>query len=339
MRNSLIVKMDNVKHNIEVIRKNKQACLMVKGNAYGAGFGVIEKLVNLGYDYFGVSTIQEALTLRKINSEIRILIVSYVDQNELPLIVENNFEITVYNMKMLNQIDQSVKFHLKFDTGMGRLGFSEAEANAVLKTIQTKKLKPIGIYSHLACAAIEEKSETQITTFKSILKVFEPKIKFEYIHLLNTTGSIKYDTTFDNLVRIGIGMWGYVANFVEQQAYASHLKPAFSLMSVISMIKDYDGFIGYDHIEHTTGRIVTIPVGYHDGLDRRLTGYQIPNVGKIVGKVCMDQIMVQTTESLQENQSIFIFENLDIYDLVAYCQTTVYELISPLANRMERIYR
>ncbi len=338
MNHMLKINKQNVINNIDTCRNGKDVCLMVKANTYGLGIEPVKMLIELGYTMFGVSTLEEALKLRALNSDITILIVSYIELSDIQLCIDNDLTFTLYDRSMLNQLTGDAKFHLKVDTNMGRLGFQLDELADVAEYLTTHNLQPQGIFSHLACASETDKTEIAITNFEYALKVFK-EFDFKYIHLLNTYGSLNYDTKFDNLVRIGIGIWGYLANAHEANLSRKALKPALSLELTISHVKKYSGFVSYDHLDQVEGTVLTVPLGYHDGFARSLRGYKIPDVGTVVGNVNMCQHMVLANGDKVYNRGDYyqLFTGNQLYDICNYGQFTTYEFLVSLSDRIKRV--
>lgn len=337
MNHSLKISKEKVISNIETCRGDKEVCLMVKANTYGLGNQALQMLIDEGYTYFGVSTLEEALNVRSLSADVDILIVSYIHLEEIEVCEQNNISFTVYDFKMLSKLSDKSKFHLKIDTNMGRLGFQLNELGDVKEYLSSNQLKPVGIFSHLACASNQPKTEIAIDNFKYALDVFD-NFDFKYIHLLNSYGSLNYDTEFDNLVRIGIGMWGYLASRDEAEMNRKELKPSLTLDLNISHEKQYEGFISYDHIDEVDGNIITVPLGYHDGFYRAFTGYHIEGVGTIKGKVNMCQHMIELEDDvmLERGNMYNLFTGNDLYKLCDYGNITTYEFLVALSNRIKR---
>lgn len=337
MNHCLEIDKHKVKNNIELCRGDKHVCLMVKANTYGIGDQGLALLIELGYRFFGVSTLEEGLKIRSLNKDVKIILVSYIDINDLPVAIANDITLTVYDFAVLNQLPDDATFHLKIDTNMGRLGFQLDELDDVRQCLNERRLVPEGIFSHLACASDELKTRQAISNFEAALDVFHD-FDFEYIHLLNTYGSLNYDTKFDNLVRIGIGIWGYLATGDEAKLSHKQLQPALALELTIAHVKTYNGYLSYDHLDKVNGVVYTCPLGYHDGFSRKLRGYLIPNVGTVVGNVNMCQHMVLSNQSAnyQRGQRYPLFSGETLYDLCQYGEFTTYEFLVSLSNRIKR---
>lgn len=337
MNHQLIIDKQKVIDNINLCKGDKEVCLMVKANTYGLGDQALDMLIDLGYSFFGVSTLEEGLKLRSKNKDIKILLVSYLELSDLQLAIDNNITITVFDFKLLNALTDNVNFHLKIDTNMGRLGFQLNELDDVCNYLIDRGLQPEGIFSHLACASVEQKTKQAISNFEYALDIFSD-FNFRYIHLLNSYGSLNYDTQFDNLVRIGIGMWGYLANGQEAAMSRRKLQPALSLELTISHVKEYNGYVSYDHLDQVSGIVYTSPMGYHDGFSRKFRGYVVPDVGTIVGNVNMCQHMVLNSRKVpyERGQLYFLFKGESLYDLCQYGEITTYEFLVSLSNRIQR---
>lgn len=341
MNGKLEINISKIISNIELIKGNKQACIAVKGNAYGVGMEIVDYLIKYGYDFFGVSTVEEALFVRSKSKSVKILIFSAIFNEDLKIIRQNDIMFTVYDFELLSKLQKEDKFHLKFDVGMGRLGFNILETPKVIGALSKKDLNVTGIYTHLPEVDNDKKSLEQMKSFEKIISKFK-KIQNEipYIHLYNSIGALKYKTTFDNLVRPGLGIYGYYGNEEDFQKYDFKIKPALKLSAKISLIKDYSGEIGYDGIDTVEGKIATLMIGYHDGITQMYQHYKIPHVGKVVGKICMCQMMIQLDAENIKTKSDFvtIFEKDSIYLLAKHTGTSVYELLSTLSPRIQRIY-
>jgi len=204
--NILEISRSAVAQNLKLLRStNKEVCCMVKGYSYGIGDDGIQLLIDQGVSFFGVSNFNEAVSLRKLNHDCNILITTYVDATDLHRAVELNLIVTIFDFEGLSEVIPNLRYHLKIDTGMNRLGFCHSTIDQLLITLKNNNFSPEGIYSHLYNAADETASLQQISQFELILKQLS-EFEFHYIHIHNSLGTIKYQTTFDNLVRPGLGL-------------------------------------------------------------------------------------------------------------------------------------
>ncbi len=333
----LEIDLDQVQRNIDIVRKDKRACLMVKANNYGVGYDVIPNLVERGYDFFGVTTIEEADIVRSYAPNAEILIVGYVDESCYEHAIKSNYTLTIFSMQTLYTIKEGLKYHLKFDTGMGRIGFFVEQIDEVKSYIEMRGHYPKGIYTHCPEAINQEFTLKQIEIFKDIVSEFED-YNFEFIHLQNSVGCQLYDLDFCNLVRPGISIWGYYADNEEKEIVEAicgeTIKPALRLTAKVHMVKQYEGLIGYDLSEHVDGLIGTVRIGYHDGFSRRLNGFEFATGERVVGKVCMCQAFLDLNTEIDKIE-IFGEEN-SIYNLASYAGLTIYEFLVSLSPRILR---
>ncbi len=337
MNHILNINKDNVIDNINKCKGSKEVCLMVKADTYGLGNSALKMLIDLGYKFFGVSTFEEAMNIRRLNKSVKILIVSYINLDEIEKCIQNNITFTVYDFDGLKHVSKDALFHVKIDTNMGRLGFQLNEVEQLKNELIRLELKPEGVFSHLACASNNEKTKQVINVFAETVNKFKD-FDCKYIHLYNTYGSLNYDTSFDNLVRVGIGIWGYFATRDEAKTSQKQLKPAIDLDVTVSHVKRYNGAISYDHLDKIDGTVLTIPLGYHDGILRKMRHFEINNIGIIVGNINMCQHMILFNDSFKvaKGDCIPYFQNEQLYDICDYCQITTYEFLVNLSGRIKR---
>lgn len=329
----LIVDLDIVKQNIELLANGKKPCLMVKASQYHV-LENIDPLVKMGYDFFGVSTLEEALTILD-EFDVNVLIVTPISIEDMKKHNDPRLHFSVVDFKTLNAVDNSFNLHLNFDTGMGRIGFRVDQLANVVDVVKTNNLELQGVYTHFPCANDQLYTISQIQLFKSVVdELAYNNINPTYIHCQNSLGCVLYNLDWCNMVRPGIGIWGYGAN--QAEANLTPITPSLKLVAPVSFIKHYRGAIGYDHLDEVDGTIVTIKMGYNDGLDRRLRGYNF-NPGKIVGNICMCQTMLEVPdESVNE---IIIFDGSSLYDIIDYIGCSAYEFLCGLSYRIHRVYK
>jgi alanine racemase len=361
-RTKVTVNLSAIKHNVAYYRKHlpqyvKVLC-MVKADAYGAGTGVVSPyLEQLGVDYFGVAFADEGVQLKQLGIEKPIIVMN-PDPEHAELIIAHELEPAIYSFSQLDEfirvlIQQgrtAYPIHLKFDTGMHRLGFSPAEKEQLLAIIKAQpEVKIQGIYSHLADADNSKTSDftqQQITVFETVISFFRKHISYDFsAHLLNSEGALRYPNQAFDMVRIGISLYG----FTENQQLKTELTQAITWSSAVSQVKAIQSgdFIGYgcSYQAENDMTIAIIPVGYADGFRRSLSN----GVGKVVingqlcpvvGRVCMDMIMVDVTNlPVHENDEVELIGSRQSMDeFAAAMQTIPYEVMTGLSNRMQRIY-
>ncbi len=338
---SSVLKVDysSLKNNLKVLSEKKEVLIPVKANAYGLGYDIVDFFLSEGYLNYGVSTIKEAIIVRKKSKEAKILLFGSVFLEDLDNIKKYNITISVYDFEMLNIIDKDISFHLKFDLGMGRLGFLKDQKEEVLNIIKEKNLLVSGIYTHFPATDNYDLTIGQIQNFKNIVDYFKSSIDIEYVHMFNGVGALKYNTDFDNLIRPGLATYGYFSNMDIKKEIGNKIKESLELCVRVGHKKEYDDFIGYDMTQKVKGNVITIPLGYHDGLKMQYQGYKIKNIGEFVGKICMCQSMILLDDNnINKGDWISIFKGEDIYKLSSFSGVSVYEIIATLGNRIKREY-
>jgi len=361
-RTKVTVSLSAIKHNVTYYRKRlpkhvKVLC-MVKADAYGAGASVVAPyLAQLGIDYFGVAFADEGVQLKQLGIEKPIIVMN-PDPEHAELIIAHGLEPAIYSFAQLDEfirvlIQQgktAYPIHLKFDTGMHRLGFSPSDKEQLLSIINAQPEITIkGIYSHLADADNGNAAAftlQQIAVFESVISYFRKYVSVDLCaHLLNSEGALRYPNQSFDMVRIGISLYG----FTENEQLKNELTPAISWSSAVSQVKSVQSgdFIGYGCSFQAKDdmTIAIIPVGYADGFRRNLSngvGHVIINEHKckVVGRVCMDMIMVDVTNlGVNENDDVeLIGVHQSMEEFAANMQTIPYEVMTGISKRMQRIY-
>lgn len=352
MKAKLYINKENLKHNIENIKKridNKDIIAMVKANAYGAGDKeIVSILDSIGIKNYGVANVDEALRVRDISKNSMILITAATIGDEIEDAILNDISLSVSDMENIEEIDnianginKKAKLHIKLDTGMTRLGFTSK--NILEKIDNILKLKNIevkGIYTHLSCADIDEEfTKSQIDAFNNAVNSLKKKINFEYIHFLNSDGTFRYENYNKNYthVRVGIVMYGY----------GYDLKPILRLTAPVIHINNIEKYarIGYGGtaVAKPGEKVAVIKIGYADGLSRLLSNKLEVTINGMkcnqIGNICMDMSMVDVTNidvNVGDEVEIFGYDN-DLKDIAKQSGKIVYEVISSLGTRIERV--
>lgn len=326
-----------LEHNLSQYKKviGPQAFLgaVVKSNAYGHGMLPIAQLCQASnaVDWLCVSTLSEAITLRKINITKPILVVYFIETDP-SLALAYDIDLMVSDYQTLEQLNhmgiahaQKIKIHLKIDSGMSRFGFLPHEALAVLEKIKTMAgVQLQGIYSHLAQAANDDQSvnRMQEAEFYKVLDMVEREhIAIPFKHLSNTAGTTSLGIGRSNLVRVGLGIYGWWPSQsnkdVTQKKYPwFELKPVLTLKSRIHQVREIgpDCFVGYDRTFKTTRRtkIAVLPIGYYDGYDRRLSSKGITLIrghyAPVIGIIAMTSTLIDVTDipGVQANDEVVL---------------------------------
>tara|TARA_Y100000746_G_scaffold2633_1_gene2525 strand:- start:5127 stop:6233 length:1107 start_codon:yes stop_codon:yes gene_type:complete len=329
---------------------------VVKANGYGGDSVIIAKrLEKLGIDYFAVAYACEGVELRNagIKTPILVLIPQAVS---IQKIVKYNLEPSLYSFTILERFLTFFKekkltqypVHIKLNTGLNRVGFnSENYLEATSRVVNTKTISVKSIYSHLAASEDANElafSKKQIELFNSISSKIISILGYKPIlHLCNTSGLINFPEAHYDMVRSGIGLYGFSGNEKVKLSPVHRLK---SIISQIHRVKKNES-IGYNrsYFASKNERIAIIPIGHADGLTRvfgNKKGFVFINGEKafIVGNVCMDVIMVDVTSiECNEGDQVIIFDEIHTAEQLCNSAGTIsYELISSISiNRISRL--
>lgn len=331
---------------------------VVKAFAYGNDEVVIaKKLSELGVDYLGVAYASEGISLRKAGIEKPILILHPQSFN-FEEIIENCLEPSIYSEFVLREFIKTAEklnqknypVHLKLNTGLNRLGFNEAQLPNVLDSLsKTQAIKVIGLYSHLAASEDWKEREFtlgQINRFRKMAFEIVNAIGYRPIlHITNTSGIINYPEAAFDMVRSGLGLYG----FGNDPEIDKNLKPIGTLKTIISQIIDLKpgDTVGYNRAYKAEDeiRMATLPLGYADGIHRQF-GNERAGVfingrfAPIIGNVCMDMIMVNITGiPCEEGDEVIVFgEPQPAPEFARKAGTISYELIAGISQRVKRVY-
>ena len=334
----------------------KPNCLIVKADAYGHGAIFVSKfLEERGANYFAVSNIEEALELRNNGIKGHIIILGFTPPSCAKTLVDNNIEQCVYSLDYAKSLNEYAKVfgvkvdaHIKIDTGMGRIGFQVHDKHNELEeaylACKMSNLNPYGIFTHFAKAdeGINDYTKMQYDAFKKAVSFLETKgISFKVRHCANSSAILDYKDYYFDMVRAGIILYG-----INPSPYKHELKPVLKLKSIVSHVKminkgDFVSYNGLFKAEDDT-LVATIPVGYADGIMRSSTGFYVLINGKkceIIGRVCMDQIMVKTTDAKVGDEVIIYGEGVSVVDAANYNNDSPYTLLCRVARRVPRVYK
>ncbi|BDF33997.1 alanine racemase [Lachnospiraceae bacterium] len=315
------IDLDAVEYNIEMMRRNVREGVkmlgVVKTDGYGHGAVQIAKMLS-PKEYmwgFAVATLDEALVLRRAGIEKPLLVLGCIFPDQREEMIKHDIRMTLYTEEMAREVSElAVKMgkqayiHIKLDTGMSRLGFmiEEETAEIIERISKMPNLALEGMYTHFAKADEIDKSftEKQIKNYVWMKETLAQRgVTFQYYHCSNSAGIIDVPEANMDLVRAGISTYGlYPSEEVHKENVP--LKPAMELISHVAHVKWVEAgtpvSYGGTYITDRKTRIATIPVGYGDGYPRSLSnkGYVLIHGKKapILGRICMDQFMVDVTE-------------------------------------------
>lgn len=349
-----------LEHNYRYLRSKisseKKLMAVVKAFAYGSdAVEIAKKMGGLGVDFFAVAYVSEGIDLRKHGITQPILVLhpqsthfEQIIQYCLTPSIYSQFVLTAFIKIAEKQAQKNYPFHLKLNTGMNRLGFVAQEIDFITTALQkTKSIKIEGIYSHFS--ASEDPEEThftqgQIASFKEISAKLMDRIGYRpMLHICNTSGILHYPEAHFDMVRTGIGLYGF-GNSAEEDA---NLIPVATLKTIVSQIHHLEkgATVGYNRLFKAakTTKTATLPLGHADGISR-IYGKQKTAVllnGKlapIIGNVCMDMLMIDITGiDCQEGDEVIIFgKNKSAEEFAHTAGTISYELITSISQRVKR---
>lgn len=363
------IDLDNIGYNVRALKQliapGVKLMAVVKANGYGHGvIPVANAALHNGAEQLAVAILNEGLQLRKAGFGVPILILGYTPPEQAAEVVKNNLTQTVYTLADAQALSwaaiqqrKTARVHIKIDTGMSRLGFVPG-SEGVQQIVELSKLPNLnveGIYSHFADADNDDKtySEQQFLLFQNLLFQLEQHgVKIPIRHCANSAAIIDLPQTHLDMVRAGISMYGYYPSDLVNKSRVQ-LKPGFSLKAQVAHVKTVPSgtSISYGCTFTTTqaSQIATIPLGYADGFPRALAnrgemlihGHKAP----VVGRVCMDQCMVDVTgiEGVQSGDEAVIIgaqgdQVLTVEDFAKQLDTINYEVICMIRQRVPRIY-
>ncbi len=354
-----------LRHNVAVLRNMASAAEfmgVVKGYAYGHGNPACAlAMVEAGADRLGVARVAEALHLREAGIEVPIHVFTEPPPDAAATIVENGLTATVYSEEFARVLsgaaaaaDTTVPVHVKVDTGMHRVGFlvdDVVDAVATLRSFPGIRIE--GAWSHLAVADVPDHPFTrkQLDLFADVTgKIESIGVELRYRHIANSAATLSLPESHLDVVRCGVASYGlWPGARLEGRA---DLRPVMSLKARLSMVKGVPAgealSYGLRYELAEPARIVTVPAGYADGYDRRLSGRgDVVIDGKryrVSGTVCMDQFMVDVGDDEIELGTTATLigpdgpERVTAEELAQHIGTINYEVTSRVASRVPRVY-
>ena len=358
----LEISLSALKHNYHYL-KNKtklgtKTLAVVKAFAYGLEpVNIAKTLEKEGVDYFGVAYADEGIKLRENGIKTPILVL-HAQVSNYDLLIKHNLEPNIYSLYTLKQFIAFAKknhledypIHLKFNSGLNRLGFNIDEVDELIPLIQhNKNIKIISAFSHIAASEdLNEKefTEKQISTFNSIITALRSKLKHHFVvHMSNTSGVINYPNAHFDMVRLGIGLYGF-GNDADETAKLKNVASLKSVISQIRTVKKGDS-ISYNmaFTAQKEEKIAIIPIGHADGFSRPLgcgNGYVTIHGQKAYtsGNICMDMILVNVTNiDCKEGDEVVIFNNQQtVEEFATICHTISYEILTAISQRIKKTF-
>lgn len=362
---TLEVNVDVILNNLATVKSllkpTTKMLVMVKAFSYGCGSVEIASVMQShNVDYLAVAFVDEGIELREAGITLPIIVMN-PEAADISIMIDYNLEPEIYSLSKLKQVcdcakrqcdrEKNINVHIKLDTGMHRLGFSESQIDEMLDIICNNRdyVTIASVFSHLAVADnadYDEFTHSQLENFETCANRIEERVGYCVIkHVLNSYGIARFaDYQFD-MVRLGVGLFGVEKHLNE----IANLQMALQLKGVVAQVRDVKRgeSVGYG-LSWTAARdsqIAILPIGYADGYKVALSNKDVKvyingNYCPIVGRVCMDMCFADVTGlNVKEGDEVEFFGNhVDIDSLAKAANTISYEIISTLSHRIKRVY-
>jgi Alr-MurF fusion protein len=361
----LEINLESIVHNLNYfktkLKPGTKIMAMVKAFSYGSGSFEIANILQFHrLDCLAVAYADEGIELRKAGINLPIMVMNPEEQS-YDAMIQYSLEPEIFSFRVLNLFDDALKrnnsklekpfpIHIKLDTGMYRLGFEEKDINELVVRIKNNKNIVVqSVFSHLSASdedVHDNFTREQISRFSEMSERIITYLDYPIIrHILNSAGVIRFPEAQYEMVRLGVGLYGIGINEYEQ----SRLQYVSTLKTTVSQIKNVPrgASIGYSRkaIASEEMKIATIPIGYADGLSRRLgngKGKVIINgkAAPFVGNICMDMCMVDITGiNVKEGDEVIVFgPDHPITELSKDLETIPYETLTMVSRRVKRVY-
>jgi len=343
------------------LNKETKIMVMVKASSYGSGSYEIANLMQYyRADYLAVAYADEGVELRKAGISLPIMVMS-PDSDNMDSLLKHDLEPEIYSFRILDALERSIKkaiqpknkpikIHLKLDTGMNRLGFIKEDIIDLLKRVNDNPLLHIqSVFSHLAASDVSKLNDftrEQISRFLAMANHIQELSKHSITkHILNSAGISQFPEYQMDMVRLGLGLYGF-SPIEEEQKNLLNINCLKTTITQIKQVKKGDS-IGYNRafIASKDMRSATIPIGYADGIHRFLGNgkYQMLIQGKkapTVGNICMDMCMLDISDiDCKEGDEVIVFQNQkQLKEIATIGQTIPYEILTGISQRVKRVY-
>lgn len=347
---------DNLNYYRGKLKPETKMVCMVKASAYGAGsYEIAKTLQDHRVDYLAVAVADEGSDLRKAGITSSIIIMN-PELTAFKTMFDYKLEPEVYNFHLLDELVKAAEkegvtnfpIHIKLDTGMHRLGFAPSEMPELIRRLKRQTaVIPRSVFSHLVgsdSTQFDTFTRSQIEMFETASQELQAAFSHKILrHICNTAGIERYSEAQFDMVRLGVGLYG-VDPFTNRM-----LHNVSTLKTTILQIRDVpkEDSVGYSRkgrLERDS-RVAAIPIGYADGLNRRLgngRAYCLVNGQKApyVGNICMDVCMIDVTDiDCKEGDKVIVFgDGLPVTTLAEILETIPYEILTSVSTRVKRVY-
>ena len=355
---------DNFLHAKQLLKTETKLMAIIKADAYGHGAVEVAHTIDELADAYGVAILEEGVELRKAGITKPMLILGYTARPQYSAMIDYEIDTAVFTLEMAEELseiavkkEKTAGIHLKLDTGMNRIGFAlnDKSFDDIMKIASLPGIQVHGCFSHFARMdeADKTKAMRQFQRFCAFTKKIEKAgVTLPIKHIANSAGIMEEPLVHLDMVRDGICLYGlYPSEEVQKERLL--LTPSMELKAIISFVKELEAGeeIGYGGTYQTTRRtrVATIPVGYADGYPRSLSnrgrvlvhGQSAP----ILGRVCMDQFMVDVTDisDVKTGDTVTLFgkdgtEEISIEEISAMSYSFNYEFVCDVGKRVPRVF-
>lgn len=356
------INLNALRHNVKAYRGIMQPATkmmaMVKAFSYGSGtFEIANLLQHSGVDYLAVAYADEGVELRKAGIRMPVMVMN-TEVSGFEAIIKYNLEPELYSFNILHSFRQFLEHkqithypvHIKTDTGMHRLGFEENETDALCGALKDQTtFKVVSVFSHLAGSDAplhDDFTLNQAAVFVRMADEIQQALGYSFLrHIANSSAVYRHPQLQMDMVRLGIGLYGVDAS-PEMQQRLQHVATLKTTVSQVKHIKKGES-VGYSRqgIAQQDTLIATVRIGYADGYPRSLSigrGMMFidGNPAPVIGNVCMDMTMIDTTGmDVSEGDEVIVFgETPSVTDVAARAGTISYEILTNISQRVKRVY-
>ena len=374
----LEINLDNIEYNAKNIIKKfnnyKHHIAMIKSNAYTHGMYIINTLIDNGFDYLAVSSLDEGIEARKYNKEVGILCTEIIDRDLIDEAIKNNITLSVEDLNYLKLLKDKCKVHIAVNSGMNRIGVSSKEDLKEMYDYinNSKNINLEGIFTHFATPGINDiYYDKQLSNFRSITSVIDLN-KIEMVHLSSSFSLLNHPRIEEeNTFRVGTIIYGYDVSLDEYSSSLKDkvrkirndylinknnispvirnnkidLKPAIKLKTNIMSIKEVKqgDILGYGTTLITEEmKVGILPIGYEDGIgDKNYNRYALINNKKYkcVGPICMCMMFVKIDESVKVGDEVTLLgDELTLGSLSRLKHEGIQETLVMLGQKLKRVY-
>jgi alanine racemase len=361
-----------LRHNFRTINQlvgpKTTVCAVIKADAYGHGIESVARALQMeGAEWMGVTSTDEGAQVRDAGVNTRILLMTGFWHGEEDELIARNLTPAVWDPWQINSLQQhaakrdaKVAFHLKVDTGMTRFGVNVWDLEKALEQIrQSPNLELEGVFTHLASAEVVDAPdvEQQRVKFCEVRQIVQSQgFSPRYFHMANTAATICHPETRDLMVRPGIAMYGYIQRFAwasggRGPGYPINLKPVLAWKTNIISLREVGPgrFVGYNGTFITTRRtrIAGLPIGYADGLSRRMSGrgrfIVRDHYAPIMGRISMDITLLDVTDipNASIGDEVLVIGaspncQVNAWHHAHFADTIAYEILCAISERVPR---